>query len=482
MALDIPRKDIENLSDLLASHENSISWLLSILNSINNGILITDDAMIVRYINQEYTRISGVTREQIIGRQLRDVRPGAVLPDVVRSGKPLSGVFRREGDIEYVVDLAPIIFDGRIKGGIGIFKDITEVQRLSKELQRIVRQTDRLKSIVHYAYQAKHTFDDMVGSSDEIRKVIHLGKRFAQGGNDILITGESGTGKEVLAQAIHNASDRSMGPFVTVNCAALSPSLLESELFGYMEKAFTGAKKGGKVGLFEVADGGTIFLDEIAELTREMQTRFLRVLQERTIRRVGDTQQTPLNIRIITATNRDLKVMVEEELIRQDLYYRLDVLNIHIPPLRERNVDIRVIADHFLGGCNQKMKRHLVFDSAVYERFSKYNWPGNVRELIHAVEFASQLVDDSVIMVHHLPKALNPASMPEWLQKGTLSEIVKDLERRVIIGRLKYYGSSMKDKKSIAHDLGISKATLYNKIKGLSIGDINSKKRDTDPI
>ena len=474
-----PQNDIDNLKDVLESQESTIKWLLSILDSINNGVMIIDDAFIVRYLNPEYTRITGVSRDQIIGRPLREVRPGARLPDVVRSGKPLSGVFRREGDIEYVVDLAPIVLDGKIKGGIGVFKDITEVECLSKELQRILRQTDRLKSIVHHAYQARYTFDDIIGTSDGIRKVIELAKRFARGGNDILITGESGTGKEVLAQAIHNTGDRAAGPFVTVNCAALSPSLLESELFGYIEGAFTGARKGGKVGLFEIADGGTIFLDEIAELTPEMQGRCLRVLQERTIRRVGDTQETRLDVHVITATNRDLSRMAEENAFRQDLYYRLWVLNIHIPPLRERNIDIRVLADHFLAQCGRKIMRRLEFAPEIYERFSKYGWPGNVRELIHTVEFATQMADDSVIAPHHLPAALNPESIPDRLQAGKLSELVRDFERKVITGRLKYYGKSMEAKKSIARDLGISKATLYNKLKGLNIKE-KSNKLDKD--
>ena len=474
----VPQSDLDNLKDVLESQVSTIRWLLSILDSINNGILIMDDAFIVRYLNAEYTRITGVTREQIIGRPLREVRPGARLPDVVLSGKPLSGVFRREGDIDYVVDLAPIVLDGKIKGGIGVFKDITDVERLSKELQRILRQTDRLKSIVQLAYRARYTFDDIVGVSDDILKVVDLAKRFVRGGNDILITGESGTGKEVLAQAIHNAGDRATGPFVTVNCAALSPSLLESELFGYVEGAFTGARKGGKVGLFEIADGGTIFLDEIAELTPGMQGRFLRVLQERTIRRVGDTQQTPLDVRVVTATNRDLSRMAAENAFRQDLYYRLWVLNIHIPPLRERNIDIRVLADHFLALCCGKVKRNLEFAPEVYERFSKYSWPGNVRELIHTVEFAVQMADDSVIMAHHLPMALNPESMPDGLHAGKLSELVREFEHKVILGRLKYYGKSMEGKRSIARELGISRATLYNKMKGLKARDSNSNKLD----
>ncbi len=470
--------DIDTLKGVLESPEESIRWLLSILDSINNGVMIIDDEFVVRYLNDEYTRITGVPRDRILGRPLRDVRPGARLPDVVSSGKPLSGVFRREGDIDYVVDLAPIVLDGKIRGGIGVFKDITEVERLSKELQRILRQTDRLKAIVNHAYPARYTFDDIVGASDGILRVVELARRFARGGNDILISGESGTGKEILAQAIHNAGDRATGPFVTVNCAALSPSLLESELFGYVEGAFTGARKGGKVGLFEIADGGTIFLDEIAELTPEMQGRFLRVLQERTIRRVGDTQETPLDVRVITATNRDLSRMAEENEFRQDLYYRLWVLNIHIPPLRERDVDVRVLADHFLALCGRKTMRRLSFAPGVYEIFATYRWPGNVREMIHTIEFAAQMADDSVIADHHLPRALSLESTTGGRRAGTLAELVRDFERKVILERLKDCGKSTESKKIIARGLGISKATLYNKIKQLEIDKNDSNNQE----
>ena len=460
--------DVDTLKDVLESPEESIRWMLSILDSINNGVMIIDNEFVVRYLNDEYTRITGVAREQIIGKPLRDIRPGAKLPDVVRWGKPLTGVFRQEGNIEYVVDLAPVVLDGKIKGGIGIFKDITEVERLSKEMQRIVRQTDRLKSIIHHTYQAKYTFDDIVGASEEIRKVIDISRRLVRGSNDILISGESGTGKEVFAQAIHNAGDHAAGPFVTVNCASLSPSLLESELFGYVDGAFTGAKKGGKVGLFEIADAGTIFLDEIAELSPEMQGRFLRVLQERTIRRIGDTQEIPLDVRVITATNRDLSRMVAENSFRLDLYYRISIMNVHIPPLRDRNMDIRILADHFLAQYGKRIMRRLEFAPEIYACFSQYGWPGNVRELIHTVEFAVQMADNSVIEQHHLPRALNPGLMPDGLLTGKLSELVREFERKVILNRIKYYGKSMDAKKSIARDLGISKATLYNKIKGLN--------------
>jgi transcriptional regulator with PAS, ATPase and Fis domain len=190
---------------------------------------------------------------------------------------------------------------------------------------------------------------------------------------------------------------------------------------------------------------------------------------------VGDTQETPLDVRVITATNRDLSRMAEENEFRQDLYYRLWVLNIHIPPLREREADVRVLADHFLALCGRKTMRRLSFAPGVYESFSKYRWPGNVRELIHTIEFAAQMADDSVIADHHLPRALSLESMPGGPKAGTLSELVRDFERKVILERLKDVGKSTESKKIIARDLGISKATLYNKIKQLAIGNHDSK-------
>jgi len=458
-----------NSGEFVLSAQKTVTWCFSILDSIYDGILVADESAVVRYVNPEYTRITGVERDEIVGRPLLDVRPGAILPQVIQTGRSREGVFRREGNIEYVVDMAPIIIDGRIVGGVSVLKDITEVQSLSSELKKFKNRADRLKSAVHLAYGAKYTFDDILGVSDSIRQTVNLAKRMSTAENHLLITGESGTGKEVFAHAIHNAGRRCRGPFVPVSCAALPSMLIESELFGYGDGAFTGARKGGKVGLFEVADGGTIFLDEIAELPVDMQSKLLRVLQEKTIRRIGETAEYWIDIRVVAATSRDLPSMVAERRFREDLFYRLNAMSVHLPPLRERGEDIRIIADITLKRWSDRTKKDLAFSPEVYNRLSNYRWPGNVRELIHAVEFAANMSEGSMIHAYGLPKALQAETASQDEPTGTLADILGDVERRVIESRLKLYGSDLSAKKKVANGLGISLATLYNKMKSLGI-------------
>lgn len=459
----------EQLEWFASSPEEMQKWFAGILDSIYDGVLIADENTVVRYINPEYTRITGVSREAIIGRKLADVRPGAVLPQVIQSGLMLDGVYRREGEIEYVVDMAPIVIYGKIVGGVSIVKDITEIRRLNQEISRYENRTNRLKKLVEHAYKAKYVFEDLIGDSPALRQVIQFAKKIAAGETDILITGESGTGKEIMAQAIHNASKRSAGPFVALNCASLTSSLVESELFGFEEGAFTGAKKGGKTGLFEVADGGTILLDEIGELSPEVQAKLLRVLQERTVRKVGETTEIPIHVRVIASTNRDLKKMVEEGRFREDLYYRLNVLNIALPPLRERAKDAIPLARHFLSLYSRKIGRPYSFSPEVFPAFTSYNWPGNVRELRNTIEFAANMCEESVITPLHLPAVLLAENTAAASGK-TLSDILYETERQVVINALHSTGSSVEGKKKAAKQLGISLATLYNKMKSLRIG------------
>ncbi|HTZ39734.1 MAG TPA: sigma 54-interacting transcriptional regulator [Syntrophales bacterium] len=442
-------------------------WCSNILDAIYDGILVTDAEAIVRYVNPEYTRITGVKPEQIVGQPLRQVRPGAILPDVIRTGIPRAGVFRREGQIEYVVDMAPIMIEGAIVGGVSVLKDITEVKRLSQELKTFVSKANRLNSIVQHAFHARFTFNDIIGVSDDVKKVIAFARRIARGDNDVLITGESGTGKEVFAQAIHRESKRSSGPFIGFSCAALSATLVESELFGYADGAFTGARKGGKAGLFEIADGGTVFLDEVAELGMEMQAKLLRALQERRIRKVGETDEVAVDVRIIAATNRDLEQRVKAGQFREDLYYRLNVVNILLPALRNRPKDIHLLADRFLEQCAKRLSRALVFSPDVYEAFYRHQWPGNVRELMNAVEYAANMAESDLILPEHLPRGFHDkAAIPDG---GTLERILREVEKRTILGKLSSQGRSLAAKKRVAKELGLSLSTLYAKMKSLGI-------------
>jgi PAS domain S-box-containing protein len=452
-----------DLDDFFSSEQEIKLWFLGILDSIYDGVLVADKQSVVRYVNPEYTRITGVQYHEIIGEYLADARPGAMLPQVIQSGTPMDGVYRREGDVEYVVDMAPIRINGLIVGGISVVKDITEVRRLTKEISKYEKKTNHLKHLVQQAYRAKYSFDDLIGDSESALAVVQLAKRFASGDTGILITGESGTGKELYAQAIHNASRRAIMPFVALNCATLTPSLVESELFGYEAGAFTGAKKGGKTGLFEIADAGSILLDEISELSLEVQAKLLRVLQERTVRRVGESTEIPIDVRIIAATNRDLLAMVKQGRFREDLFYRLNVLNIQLPPLRERISDVLPLARHFLAEYALRTGRVYEFSPQVFDCLVTYHWPGNIRELKNTVEFAANMCEEQVITPVHLPIPLFVET--NGLVQKSLSELVGDAEKKIIKSVLKSTGATVEGKRCAAARLRISLATLYNKIK-----------------
>lgn len=456
---------LDDLKHIFPSSSSGEKWYIQILNSINNGILVTDEQLIVRYVNSEYSRITNVKEKEILGKFLPKVRPGAMLPQVISTGKPIVGQYRHEGEVEYVVDMAPIMVEGNIIGGVSVVKDITEVRRLSEEIEKIAKKTGRLKTMVDRIYKAKYTFDDIVGKSTAMNEAVRVAKRAAQGNADILITGESGTGKELFAQAIHNASGRGMGPFVALNCAAIAPNLIESELFGYEEGSFTGAKKGGRVGLFEIASGGTIFLDEIAELSLEVQAKLLRVLQERSIRRIGETSEVAIDIRVMAATNKDLYQMVQQGKFRADVYYRLNVLNVHLPPLSERGRDITLLANTFFQHYFRKIGKNFEVDKNMMESLLQYPWPGNVRELRNVIEYAVNMCEDHFITLLHLPKWFKIDDNSQRIPISSLAEMVQEFERRTIQNAIEHFGSSVEAKQRIAKELGISVATLYNKIK-----------------
>lgn len=463
------RENLQGLEFVFNSLEQAQAWFFSILDSIYDGILISDEQYMVRYINPEYTRITGVTYEQIVGKLLTSVRPGAILPQIIESGVPMAGVYRREGDIQYVVDMAPIMIDSRVVGGVSVVKDITEVRRLSQEVNKFEKKTNRLKKMVEHAYRAKYSFHDVIGSSSALQQTLQFCKKIAAGETDVLITGESGTGKEIFAQSVHSASKRAHGPFVALNCASLTSSLVESELFGYDEGAFTGARKGGKTGLFEIADGGTILLDEIGELSLDVQAKLLRVLQERAVRKIGEASEIPLNVRVIAATNRNLLAMVKEGRFREDLFYRLNILNVHLPPLRERSTDARLLADYFLIQYSHKVGRPFRFSPEVYDILLKYRWPGNIRELRNTIEFAANMCEDHLITQLHLPPMLLVDTNVPVVARKTLADVVRDTERQILMNALHCEGYTVEGKKRVALQMGISLATLYNKMKILGI-------------
>ncbi len=446
-------------------------WTKSLIEAICDGVLIADAKGEVCYVNNGYLKITGLAESDIIGRPLSEVRPGSALPKVIRSGEARTGVYRREGNSEYVVDMSPIRYEGEIVGGISLVKEIAKLQALSRELDKYVKKNRELTAVVSNIYKAQYTFSDIMGASPAIRKAVEFAGKIAQFDEDVLICGESGTGKEMFAQAIHNASSRSNMPFVPVNCPTLSSTLVESELFGYEDRAFTGARKGGKVGLFFVADNGTIMLDEIAELPFDMQAKLLRVLQERKVRRIGESVEQAINIRVIAVTNKNLLALSKEGKFREDLYYRLNAMTLEVPSLKSRKDDIALLAEHFLSEWCKRNGRYLTLHESAWEMIQNYDWPGNIRELKHVIEFSAYLCEGSVIHQILLPQSNVPMTVQPGeeapFQPESLKRIVENTERAVIRKMFKQYGDTLEAKKMIASHLGISLATLYNKAKYL---------------
>ncbi|HZK02094.1 MAG TPA: sigma 54-interacting transcriptional regulator, partial [Anaerovoracaceae bacterium] len=317
----------------------------------------------------------------------------------------------------------------------------------------------------------KYTFNDIIGTSDAIRRAINQSQLTARGNSTVLITGESGTGKEMFAKSIHYASSRAKGPFITVNCGAIPENLLESELFGYEKGAFTGASDRGKVGKFEMSNGGTIFLDEIGDMPLHLQVKILHVLQNMRFERVGGNKTIIVDIRVIAATNKDLEKMIREGTFREDLYYRLSVIPLNIPPLRERKDDIKMLMHHFLAKYNNFMNKRITgFSPAVEDLYREYDWPGNVRELENAVEYGVNMAFGDQIGMDAVPARLLRTDIGLSLsnEELTLSEQMKNLEREIIATKIrKYSGTGGKEK--AAKELGLSRATLYRKLSELGI-------------
>ncbi len=388
----------EQISDLKSIR----SMLEAIINSSNDAISVVDEHGNGLMINPAYTKLTGLTPEEVINKPADvDISEGESMHlQVLRTRKPVRGVQLKVGPKrrDVIVNVAPVIVDGELKGSVGIIHDTSEIKKLTEELEKARRIIRTL--------EAKYTFDDIVGNSQELMIAIETAKKAALTHATVLVRGESGTGKELFAHAIHNASDRKFHQFIRVNCAAISNTLLESELFGYEEGAFTGAKKGGKKGFFEVASGGTIFLDEIGELELNTQAKLLRVLQEKEIVRVGATKSISIDVRVIAATNIDLEKAVRNGKFREDLYYRLNVVPIMIPSLRERKSDIPYLANHLMKKLNMEYGRNVERISLeVLQTFLEYSWPGNVREMENILgrSMINMRYNEMTIELYHLP-------------------------------------------------------------------------------
>lgn len=416
----------EDVSKLIKSADQSANvvnaeLLSAIINSTQDAISVVDEQGLGILINPAYTRLTGLTAADVLGKPPTvDIAVGESMHmQVLRTGKAVKGISMKVGPKrrEVLVNVAPITVEGKLVGSVAVIHDVSEIRKLSEELEGAKRLIRHL--------EAKYTFKDIIGESREIREAIEQAQRAAQTPATVMLRGESGTGKELFAHAIHRLSDRQKGQFIRVNCAALSENLLESELFGYVEGAFTGARRGGKIGLFEEANHGTLFLDEIGSISLNLQAKLLRVLQEKEMIRVGDNQPIPVDVRVIAATHVNLEEEIRLGKFREDLYYRLNVIPIFIPALRQRRSDIPLLTYHLLRRFNQDYGRHVerIGEEALHI-LEHYSWPGNVRELENVLGRAiiNMKPGEIVIESTHLPvfQTLKGASVQDTLRNSLL--------------------------------------------------------------
>lgn len=457
----------ELLTGKIAEQEAWNEWkktftkLETLIESIHEGIIAIDDQGIVITCNRTAQQLIQRSKDELIGTPLGEIWADSPMLQVLQTG---SGYVEQEeiyqlGDHEmhFIVTARPIHVDDRVTGVVASFRRMADMRRLAYVL------TNEHKDLY---------FSEIIGKSRSLALVIKQAEQVARGTSNILITGESGTGKGMLAAAIHFASNRRSGPFIIVNCGAIPETLLESELFGYVAGAFTGAKREGKAGKFELADGGTIFLDEIGDLPLHLQVKLLHVLQSKQVERVGSNQLIPVNIRVISATNKNLEEMVRDREFREDLYFRLNVIPLHMPALRERVEDIPLLMDYFLAKYRDLLNHPILdFTPEVRALFMHYHWPGNVRELENAIEYAVNMEVSPYIGMDSVPMRIRQhhsvsgiASPGEGNQP--LKERLQRHERQILYSMLQQYGHSLEAKKLVAEKLDIGLATLYRKLEG----------------
>lgn len=394
--------DAVELAEEVTNLKEVRTMLEAIIQSSDEAISVVDEQGKGILINRAYTKMTGLTDKEVVGKPAgADISEGESMHlKVLETRRPVRGVRMKVGPNkkDVIVNVAPVIVDGILKGSVGVIHDVSEIQSLTNELNK-ARQLIR-------TLEAKYTFEDIIGESEQMLVALEQAKLGAKTPATILLRGESGTGKELFAHAIHNESDRKYNRFVRVNCAALSETLLESELFGYEEGAFSGARRGGKKGLFEEANQGSIFLDEIGEMTPSTQAKLLRVMQEKEIVRVGGTKAIPVDVRVITATNVNIEKAMAEGKFREDLYYRMNRYPISIPPLRQRLEDIDSLSKRLIQKINLDYGRNVSgLTEQALKRLRSYKWPGNVRELENVLGRA---------MIF-----LNPQE--EWIDEGHIS-------------------------------------------------------------
>lgn len=448
-----------------------------ILDCFSDGIWITDGKGIVLYVNRTNQTMIGVTKEEMLGKNCSDLVKQKVFQhsatmEAIKKRKVVTMMgFNYQTRLHVLITSTPLLDDkGNVQYVINSVRDITQLKQTMEELQNkeqiIMEQSQEIQKLLHLR-PGKKDGSNIVVASPAMIKILDMAQRVGQFDSTVLLMGESGVGKEVVADEIVRSSLRDGKPFVKVNCGAIPENLIESELFGYEAGAFTGASRNGKMGLFELADHGTILLDEIGELPPQLQVKLLRVLQDRCIQRVGGTKKKELDIRVIAATNADLKKMVEEGKFRSDLYYRLNVVTIQIPPLRQRSEDIPQLIYFYTEKYTKKYNIGKEFSEECIRCMMKYTWPGNIRELQNVVENLVIMTDGEKIEVDSLPEKFHVSDtqpyIDTYLQEGTTSSLkdtVRDIETQIILRAMDKY----KNTRDAARALGVNQSTIVRKL------------------
>ncbi len=459
---------VQRAKEILAARQRDIEHsqqLWKVVNAAYDGVLVVNGGDQVTIINPQAEQMLDISAQEIIGKPLSQVKP---FLDFQVPPEGRNEVIQLR-DRHLVVRKVPVKVGKDFWGAVITLKDVSEVQKLEQQIR---------KEIWEKGLRARFTFQDIIGQGKTLQTTINQARRYAQSDSTILIMGESGTGKELLAQSIHNASSRKNGPFVAVNCAAFPETLLDSELFGYDRGAFTGAEKKGKPGLFELAHRGTIFLDEISDLPFSLQAKLLRVLQEKEVRRVSGDKIIPVDVRVLAATNKDLTREMKKGNFREDLYYRLNVLTLTLPSLRERKEDLGELANHFLRKHSRQQRKKIPpFDESVINQLRLYHWPGNIRELENFVVRYVLLYEEKGNPKNLVRELLTEAFSAEvfsdneerlladpdvlMVKLGTMEEI----ELQILLQLIQRY----KDKNKVARLLGISRTTLWKKLKDTAV-------------
>ena len=443
----------------------------TIVDFAYEGIITTDQNGIIDNFNPQAEKIFNKKAYQVIGETINKIFSEENVLELLKTKQTIEGKIFTIVDARIVANIIPIKINGDIVRYVITFQEASQIQKVEQKIRRKLF----LKGNV-----ADNSFDDIVGESDVVKGLKEEAKKFAEVDSPILIYGETGTGKELFAQSIHNHGKRKKQPFVAFNCAALPDNILESELFGYVEGAFTGARRGGKMGLFEQAHGGTIFLDEIGEISKNTQVRLLRVLQEKKIRRLGDDRVIPVDVRIITSTNKNLHKLVNENKFREDLYYRINVLNIVLPNLSQRKTDIPLLVNYFLNKYKYKFQKNIeAISEEGVELLRRYEWPGNIRQLENIVERLVISTDETLISTNPIKKlllSLDSTGMQKSAiygentinsidNKSTIAvpvdESLENIEKYIIQWMIEKENGN---KALVAKRLGIGRSTLWRKL------------------